>query len=139
MRSAVPRRNARPPIPVPGAAGRSPLVRPTVNRRPIVRPLLWAAPGGFPAHHEYVRRYWTAAIGASSVADLLRLMSAAKRRKPIKRPVNLATLARVGLVVEKGDRLFVRSTVPPVPEELWPRLTPRLMRELNAIGGGLPR
>jgi len=133
MRSAVPRRNARPPIPVPGTADRSPLTRPTVHRRTTIRPLIWSAPGGYPVNHHYVRRYWTAAIGAGAVADLLRVMQAAKRRKAIKCPINLAALARVGLVVEKGSRIFVRSTVPPIPAELMGRLTPRLKRELTAI------
>ncbi len=124
---------ARPPIPMPGAADRSPVAspRPTVKRRAMVRPHLWTAPGGYPARHEYVRRYWTAALGPGAVADLLRLVQAAKRRRSIRRPLSLATLARVGLVVEQESRLYVRSTVPPVPPELWPRLTPQLRRELT--------
>jgi len=133
MQPAVPPRNARPPIPVPGIAGCSPNTgqRPTVNRRPMVRPRLWMAPGGYPADHEYVRRYWTAAVGAGAVADLLRLMQAAKRRRSIRRPVNTPTLARSGLIVGRDSQLYVRSTVPPLPPELMVRLNPSLRREVS--------
>ncbi len=149
MQPAVPRRNARPPIPVPGTAGCSPSsgVRATVNRRPLVRPRLWMTPGGYPVDHEYVRRYWIAAIGAEAVADLLRLMQAAKRRRSIRRPVSTPALARSGLIVGTASHLYVRSTVPPLPPELLPRLTARLRREVlnqpehgtsggNRVGGG---
>lgn len=100
----------------------------------MVKPRMWAAPGGYPADHDYVRRYWTAAIGAGAVADLLRLMQAAKRRRSIRRPVNTPVLARSGLVLGHEDTLWVRSTVPPVPIELLSRLTPALRQELDGLG-----
>jgi hypothetical protein len=132
MQPVVPRRNARPPIPVPGTTGCSPHpgVRPTVQRRPLLRPRLWSAPGGYPADHAYVRRYWTAAIGAGAVADLLRVMQAAKVGRSIRRPVNTPALARAGLVIGRDGDLWVRSTVPPVPPPLLRRLPPSLRQEL---------
>jgi len=99
----------------------------------MIRPKLWLSPVGYPAHHEYVRRYWTAAIGAGAVADLLRLMQAARRKKSIRRPVNIPALVRSGLVVGHEDTLWVRSTVPPVPIELLSRLTPALRQELTQL------
>lgn len=94
---------------------------------------MWAAPGGYAADHDYVRRYWTAAIGAGAVADLLRLMQAAKRRRSIRRPVNTPVLVRSGLLVGHANQIWVRSTVPPVPIELLPRLTPALRQELTRL------
>jgi len=99
----------------------------------MIRPRLWLSPVGYPAHHEYVRRYWTAAIGAGAVADLLRVMQAARRKKSIRRPVNIPALVRSGLVVGHEDTLWVRSTVPPVPIELLSRLTPALRQELTQL------
>ena len=137
MRSAVPRRNARPPIPVPGTADRSPLQgRPTVHRRPLVKPRMWLTPGGYPPEHEYVRRYWTAAIGAEAVADLLRLMQAAKRQQSIRRPISTPTLARSGLVLGQDQTLWVRSTVPPLSSEMIRRLTPALRVEIGRRRAG---
>ncbi|MBT8165776.1 MAG: hypothetical protein KJO97_09530 [Acidimicrobiia bacterium] len=100
----------------------------------MIRPRLWLTPVGYRADHEYVRRYWTAAIGAGAVADLLRLMQAAKRHKSIRRPVNTPALVRLGLVVGQANHLWVRSTVPPVPNELLRRLTPALRHELTQLG-----
>jgi len=101
---------------------------------------MWLTPVGYPAHHEYVRRYWTAAIGAGAVADLLRLMQAAKRQRSIRRPVNTPALARSGLVLGQDSTLWVRSTVPPLPSEMVRRLPPSLRHELASmrwtVGGG---
>ena len=99
----------------------------------MVKPRMWTSPNGYPVDHDYVRRYWTAAIGAGAVADLLRLMQAAKRRKSIRRPVNTPTLVRSGLVVGHSNHIWVRSTVPPVPIELLSRLTPALRQELTRL------
>ena len=97
----------------------------------MVRPRLWLAPGGYPADHDYVRRYWTAAIGPGAVADLLRLVQAAKHRRSIRRPISVPTLARVGLVVGQESVLYVRSTIPALPRELTVRLTQSLRREVK--------
>ena len=104
-----------------------------MHRRPMVKPRLWTAPGGYPPDHVYVRRYWTAAIGAKAVADLLRLMQAAKRRRSIRRPVGTPVLARSGLVLGSGSALWVRSTVPPLPSEMLRRLPPALRHELAQL------
>ena len=132
MRSAASRRNARPPIPVPGAVDRSPSSRPTVRRRMLIKPRLWAVTTGYVAHHPYVRRYWTAALGPGAVADLLRLMRAAEKSQRIRRPTNTAALARAGLVIEEGGVVWVRSLVPPVPADLLRRLPQSLQREVLA-------
>lgn len=139
---AVPRRNVRPPIPVPGTAGCAPagvqsgaryaVVRPSARRRPYVEAVLARWDAGLDPAGRYVRRYWTAAIGAPAVADLLRLIQAAKRGRPIRRPVHSAHLARVGLVIPVGSRLVVRSTVPPLPPDFIRALPPWLRRELAA-------
>lgn len=96
----------------------------------MVRPRLWKSPGGYPADHTYVRRYWTAAIGPGAVADLLRLIQAAKAQRSIRRPVNTPSLARSGLVVGQASGLWVRSTIPPLPLELLRRLPPALRHEI---------
>lgn len=127
MRSAASRRNARPPIPVPGAAGRSP--RPTVLRRQLVTPRLWIVTGGYPVCHPYLRRFWTAAIGPAAVAALMRLARAADRSQSILRPTATPILAREGLVVENDREVWVRSTVPPLPATLLRRLPQALQRE----------
>ena len=124
---AGPRRNARPPIPV-GPAGCVP--RPTVRERTLVVPQLLPVAGGYPAQHHYIRRYWTAALGAPAVGDLLRLIQAAKLGNAIRRPLHTRDLATFGLVGEAGSRLWVRSTVPDLPPVLFRRLSPRLRQEL---------
>ena len=121
--------NARPPIPVPDTAGCAPSRR-TAQARPVVVPRLWHVAGGYPADAGYIRRYWTAALGPSAVADLLRLIQAAKTRRVIRRPVRLPELAKAGLVVERGDELLVRSTVPNLPPALVRRLPAGLRSEI---------
>ncbi len=70
---------------------------------------------GYPAQHPYVRRYWTAAIGPGAVADLLRMASAARSGRQLRRPIHLPTLLSEGLVRSNGGRLLVRPTIPPLP------------------------
>ncbi|MDH3499495.1 MAG: hypothetical protein OEM97_05195 [Acidimicrobiia bacterium] len=60
----------------------------------------------------YVRRYWSAAIGPSAVADLLRLITAAKRGNPLLHPLYLHVLAAEHLVLHHGTRVVVREQVP---------------------------
>ena len=84
------RRNDRPPIPSDAAppSGAVEALRATVHQRPFVRPELWSdtlSGLGYPHHHRYVRRYWTAVIGPGAVADLLRLAAAASASE--SRPV----------------------------------------------------
>lgn len=84
---------------------------------------------GFPAESPYVRRFWTAAIGPTAVADLLRLMAAARTDTPLPLPRRTATLLEVGLIGRTpGDRLVVPDRVPVLPGPLVRRLPPRLRR-----------
>jgi hypothetical protein len=98
----------------------------------MIRPRVWKVPAGYPPHHQYVRRYWVAVLGAGAVADLLRLMRAAERSQTVRRPTNTPALARAGLVVEEGGALWVRSLVPPLPEGLLRRLPQSMQRSALA-------
>ena len=111
----------------PGAA---PALRPSVHPRPWVRPALWDDEvGGVSPRDPYVLRFWTVAIGPGAVADLLRLISAARQKRRLRRPVYLQVLVREGLVQGDGRRLLVRELVPHLPTRLVHRLPPRLRRE----------
>ena len=114
--------------PLPGAA----VVRPTARRRPLIGAVLWndhLAELGYAPDHPYVRRYWTAALGPGSVADLLRLIAAARKGTPVRRPLHLADLMREGLAASDRGRVAVRPTVPPLPVALARRLPPVLRAE----------
>ena len=132
MRSAAPgdERDHRPPVaitaaPSPGGAGRR-----SVWRRPsIVARLFEDGVSGFPAHHPYVRRFWTAAIGPGGVADLLRLMTAAVKRQPIPYPEYLHLLISAGLVVWSPEIAWVRRSVPPLGGAQLRRIPPALRAE----------
>jgi hypothetical protein len=92
--------------------------------RRTVRPRVWPDTfDGYPLHHPYVRRFWTALLGPGAVAELLRLATAAARGRSLPRPIHLRTLARYRLVTSQGDRLLVRATIP--------RLTPMQVRRLH--------
>jgi len=97
-----------------------------------VAPLLWSgrpeAPG-YPSHHPYVRRYWTALLGPGAVADLLRLITAARRGRSLPEPLHLAELARAGLVRFEPGRVWVGETVPPLSPQHLQRLPPALRGE----------
>jgi hypothetical protein len=115
--------------PLSGAAGPA---RATVRRRPLVAPLLWTdhlEGSGYAPDHPYVRRYWTAVLGPGAVADLLRLMTAARRRLPLRQPLHLAELAQAGLVGFADGRVWVHNTVPPLSPEQVRRLPPALRDE----------
>ncbi len=106
--------------------------RPTVRRRRTVRAVVWDDPTpGFPAHDDYVRRFWTAVIGPGAVADLLRLMAAAGTDRELKRPVSLPELARAGLARGSGDTISVRAVVPLVPPDRV-RQFPTSVRQAHA-------
>jgi hypothetical protein len=119
--------------PLSGAAGPSPS---TVHRRPLITPALWtdATEGlGYQPDHPYVRRYWTAVLGPGAVADLLRLITAARRGRSLREPLHLAELARAGLVRFEPGRVCVRETVPPLSPRHLRRLPPALRGELRVI------
>ncbi len=106
-------------------------LRPTVIDRPVIRPTVWEIETsvGYPPTDPYVRRYWIPVVGPGAIADLLRLATAATRRRPLLRPLHLATLARAGLVTAADGSVAVRLVIPPVPEHLRTRLPARLRRE----------
>jgi hypothetical protein len=60
----------------------------------------------------YVRRYWSAAIGPSAVADLLRLIAAARQGNPIPHPLYLHVLASEHLALRGDGVAAVRDRVP---------------------------
>jgi len=133
MRYAAPgtvRSDDRPPVatdnaPSPGAAGRIP-----AQTRWMVAPRLWPHPPvhGVDPTHPYVRAYWTAVVGASAVADLLRLIAAARRQASIPHPLFLPVLTREGLVHHAGGSIWVHAAVPALGISQVARLSPRLRR-----------
>lgn len=134
MRFAAPgtvRRDDRPPVatgiaPSPGAA-----LRVSAQQRYRITPRLWPerlCPGVEPSH-PYVLTYWTAALGPNAVAELLRLITAAKRRSEIPHPVSLPVLSREGLVHFHSRAVWVRPLLPPLGLHHVGRLTPRLRQQ----------
>ena len=97
--------------PSPGAAVRIP-----GQRRCRISPRLWpdASVAGFEPSHPYVRTFWTAAIGPGAVAELLRVIAAARRQWSIPHPLFLPVLCREGLVHYAGGTVWVRDLVPPL-------------------------
>ena len=92
-------------------------------------PGVWETSGSHDVTDEYVRRFWTAAIGPGAVADLLRLATAARRGRSLPRPVNLPALVSAGLVRFENDGPVVRIRIPTVPRALQLRMPPDLRRE----------
>jgi hypothetical protein len=76
-----------------------------------------------------VLRFWTSAVGPGAVADLLRLMTAARRGRSLRQPLHVAELARAGLVRFSDGRLWVRDTVPVLSPHQVQRLPPALRGE----------
>ncbi|NIR39938.1 MAG: hypothetical protein GWN79_20710, partial [Actinobacteria bacterium] len=109
-------RNARPPMsmdaaPASGTASATP--RPTARPRTWVTPLLVEREAaGHDPDDPAVRRFWSAIVGPSAVADLLRLTAAARQQRRIREPVRLAQLAAEGLVDRSRDLVLVRPRIP---------------------------
>ncbi len=119
----------RPPVarPVPTPAK---LLRPTVRPRAVIRPVLRRHKrGGFRISDPYVRRFWTAALGPGAVADLMRLASAARAGKSIKRPHHLSDLVRLGIAGHGPEGTWVLCTIPAVPRSLATRMPPDIRRQ----------
>ncbi|MGH8875253.1 MAG: hypothetical protein ACRDVM_08395 [Acidimicrobiia bacterium] len=102
--------------------------RPTVWVRPLIRPTLERLDGIDPSD-PYVRRFWTAAIGPGAVADLLRMVAAARRGAGIRHPLFLHVLVRESLAGHRDGRVWVVDRVPPLPSVLARRLSPGLRAE----------
>jgi hypothetical protein len=97
---------------VPGATG-----CPTTAVRPLILPSIAAGPrNGVEPDDPYVRTHWVGLIGPGAVADLLRLIAAARRERPIPVPLTLPTLLIEGLAKWTPDKLEVLSPVPRVSE-----------------------
>jgi hypothetical protein len=143
MTAAVPgtlRRDARPPIttdaaPAPDAAAVI-YLRPTVRPRPLIRPVLVPGCAGHRPDDPAVRRFWTAAIGPSAVADLLRLIAAARVGAVIREPLRLALLAGEGLCRRGGRVVLVGDHVPFLGERQLRRIHPGLRGEYRSLASG---
>jgi len=80
-----------------------------------------------------VRRFWTAIIGPTAVADLLRLTAAASTGRRIRMPLRLASLATEGLIHRCGSIVLVRPTVPFLSPSQRRRLHPALRSEYTEL------
>jgi hypothetical protein len=80
-----------------------------------------------------VRRFWSAVIGPSAVADLLRLTAAARQQRRIREPVRLAQLAAEGLVDRSRDLVLVRPRIPFLGPSHVRRLSPALRAEYATV------
>ena len=132
--ATVPGIDVRPPVathsaPLPGAVRRS-----AITRQVIVPRLLPAVSGIEPAD-PYVRRYWTAVLGPTAVAELLRLIVAARRRKEIKLPHRLPQLTAEGLVSIYGGTVWVPSLIPSLGARQLQRLPAALRAEHRRVEG----
>lgn len=114
-----------------GAAA-SPL-RPTAKQRAIIKPLPWDSTNPnlitYPTDHPYVRLYWTATIGPGAVADMMRLATAAKRDRSLRRPTHLHVLVRANLVHTHSGHVFVRTRIPQLNSIQVRLLPPDLRRQ----------
>lgn len=93
--------------------------------RPLVRPVLHPPPtraeNWWPVTDRRVRYFWTAVLGPAAVADLLRLVAAARSEAAIRRPHRLSALIEHRLVEWRSGTLYVSDVVPPPRVELLPR------------------
>ena len=133
MRYAAPgtvRSDERPPVatdiaPSPGAAARI-----SSQTRTRISPRLWPAPliESVDPTHPYVRAYWSAIVGTSAVADLMRMIVAASRTASLPHPLFVPVLTREGLVHHSREHMFVHATIPPLGPRQLAQLSPRLKR-----------
>ena len=77
---------------------------------------------GIDVDDPYVRRHWVALLGPSAVADLMRLVAAARRGGTVPEPIHLSTLLRWDLVRWDSGTLSVLSPIPRVPAAALRRL-----------------
>lgn len=91
--------------------------------------ILAGPPDGMRSDSIYVRRFWVAAIGPGAVADMLRIISAARRKTTVLHPLYLHVLVATGLAGFDGRTITVADPVPILPPHLVKRLPPALRRE----------
>jgi hypothetical protein len=126
-------RDARPPVAIHAAPNPGAATRASARERPVIHPRLFhdGIPGIAP-DSPYVRRFWTAVIGPTAVAELLRLVVAARRDTFLRRPTRLGQLVAEGLVGVHGSDILVRGLVPVLGPRQLNRLTPSLRHEHQA-------
>jgi len=117
------------PAPLPDTVRRSAVARPTIT------PKLLPTGKGLEPTDPYVRRYWTAVLGPTAVAELLRLIVAARRKTPIKLPYRLPQLTAEGLVSIHGGFVWVAPLVPSLGARQLRRLSPTLRAEHQQVTG----
>jgi hypothetical protein len=125
----------RPPVvgsaPHSGAAAKP--IRATAKQRAIITPIQWETTNPdittYPPKHPYIRKYWTATIGPGAVADLLRLATAARRGRSLRRPTHLHVLVRANLAHTRSGQTFVRTKIPQLTPLHVRHLPPDLRRQ----------
>ncbi len=95
------------------------------------------SPGTFLATDPYVRKFWVAIIGPSSLMDLLRLSQAARRQEKVLRPLHLRPLLEAGLVKVDQECVIVADRIPALPPNLVARLPLHLRRQHAALSARL--
>ncbi|MDX2466377.1 MAG: hypothetical protein QNL12_03615 [Acidimicrobiia bacterium] len=132
----------RPPVVVvsaPNSGAAAGPVRVTATQRAIIRPLPWETTNAqfitYPTDHPYVRLYWTATIGPGAVADMMRLATAAKRGRSLRRPTHLHVLVRTNLVHVRSGHVFVRTRIPQLNDIQVRLLPPDLRRQHPKMTG----
>lgn len=81
---------------------------------------------GFSPGHEYVRRFWAAALGTGAIRDLTDLFLAGLRQRNVHEPFYLGVLLSAGLVEVSGDRIMMPARVPLLHSSMVARLSPAL-------------
>jgi hypothetical protein len=102
------------------------LVRPSARVRPTIPIQLIPTEYRIEASDPYVRRFWVAALGPGAVAELLRLVNAARKGEEVRLPRHLPQLLRANLVSVANGQLAVVDRLPPVPAEMRWRFPPDL-------------
>ena len=106
------------------------VVNGTIRRVPHIRSfsveLVAPLREGFSPGHEYVRRFWAAAIGKGATRDLLELFVAGLRKRTVPEPFYLGVLASAGLIEMMEGGIRMPSRVPLLPPSMVSRLSPHL-------------
>lgn len=139
MATALPEdmhQEARPPVATHVAPPSGSVGRPSMHERPFIEVHLVRGPSPFGSgpgtqydvRHHYVRRYWTALLGPTAIADLLRTVQAAKAGRRLRLPHGMSSLLTENLVVRIADhRYLVAGSVRALGPQQLSRL-PALLR-----------